>query len=112
MHRHTTQDGFDAVRDGKLICERDNAYFRGQNLFQQLYPGDITKHSILGIYYHLEPERAAAATELLEIYVRSGDSRPFVCRLTFAQVTTMEAHKWHTVTSAAGENMSQVSLVP
>ncbi|SRR6266498_2617769 len=112
MHRHTTQDGFKAVRDEKLVCERDNAYFRDQNLFQQLYPEDATTHHVLGIHYYLEPERAATATELLEIYVRSGDERPFACRMTFAQVTAMEPNEWYAVTNAANKATSQAIPLP
>jgi hypothetical protein len=101
MHRHTTQEGLQSARDGVVECERDNEYFRGSNMFQQLYPGDATQHSIMGIHYYLEPDRATAATEEFEIVTRSGDEPAFTARMTFGELSELKPNEWYSLSEAA-----------
>ncbi|HEX3069107.1 MAG TPA: hypothetical protein VHX14_11070 [Thermoanaerobaculia bacterium] len=108
MNRHSYQEGHKATRDGWVECERDNRYFRDQDLFEQLYPGDITRQSIFGFHYYLEPETAAASTDHFEIQIRSGDQPAVISRLTFAEFTALPQKAWHVLRPVQGKSYSEV----
>jgi len=108
MNRHSYQEGLERVRDNWCECERDNRYFRDQDLLEQLYPGDTTKQSIFSFHYYLEPDAAPSSTDHFEIQIRSGNRSAAIARLTFGQLTALPPNSWYVLGLSQGDHLSEV----
>lgn len=99
--RHSHQTGQVASDRHFTVFERGNEFFVDQNIFQQLYPGEVTKQILQEVHYFLDP-RDIKEADVAEISVRSSDAPEVNVTLPVRDLEQMKANVWHGV-SRAGE---------